>query len=136
MTGVDGPWFRFLVAALATWRVTHLLALEDGPFDVLARLRGALGRAGGLLDCFQCLSLWIAAPLALLVTRRASSWWYVWLALSAAACLIQRAAEPSVVVQPLPEGDPDALLRTEARRDHGADTRPRAASHFRAVELG
>jgi hypothetical protein len=116
---VGSPWFRFVVAALATWRLTHLLALEDGPFDLLARLRAALGRAGRLLDCFQCLSLWIAAPLALFVTTRASAWWCVWLALSAVACLIQRATEPSVVVQPMTEGDPDVLLRTEAGRDRG-----------------
>ena len=116
----DGAWLRFVVAALATWRVTHLLALEDGPFELLARMRAALGPFGRLLDCFQCLSLWVAAPLALFVTTRASVWWCVWLALSAAACLVQRAVEPSVVVEPMPGGEPDVLLRSEARRDHGA----------------
>jgi len=30
---------RFGVAALATWRVTHLLAREDGPAAAIARVR-------------------------------------------------------------------------------------------------
>jgi hypothetical protein len=81
---------RFAVAALATWRVTHLLAEEDGPFDAIVRARAALGasQAGRLMDCFDCLSLWVAAPLA---PRRAGRDRVVgWLALSGAACLIQR----------------------------------------------
>jgi hypothetical protein len=35
---------RFMMAALATWRVTHLLAAEDGPADAVVRVRA---RAGG-----------------------------------------------------------------------------------------
>ena len=37
------PWLRFLLAVLATWRLTHLIAREDGPGRCLARLRGRLG---------------------------------------------------------------------------------------------
>ena len=64
-------WLRFVLAALATWRVTHLLASEDGPADVVARVRARLGENfwGRLMDCFYCLSLWVAAPAALLLTR-------------------------------------------------------------------
>jgi hypothetical protein len=32
-----------VVGVLAAWRITHLLALEDGPFDFVLRLRRALG---------------------------------------------------------------------------------------------
>ena len=62
---------RFALAALATWRVTHLLANEDGPGDAVVRLRARLGAgpAGRLMDCFQCLSIWIAAPMTLVVSR-------------------------------------------------------------------
>ena len=83
---------QFLLAALAVWRVTHLLAFEDGPGDLIVKLRALLGDsfAGKLMDCFLCLSLWIAAPAALLVTRAALEWMLVWLALSAAACLLDR----------------------------------------------
>jgi hypothetical protein len=49
--------------ALATWRVTHLLAKEDGPANLVIRLRARLGDgfAGKLMDCFNCLSIWVAA---------------------------------------------------------------------------
>src|SRR5262245_666034 len=43
---------RFVLAVLATWRLTHLLAREDGPAESLARLRAHLGSslAGKLMD--------------------------------------------------------------------------------------
>jgi hypothetical protein len=82
----------FVVAVLATWRVTHLLANEDGPAEVVFRLRRWLGESpiGGLIDCFNCLSLWIAAPLALFVSTSLPTWLVSWLALSGAACLLER----------------------------------------------
>jgi hypothetical protein len=84
---------RFALAALATWRVTHLLAEEDGPADVVARLRASLGagQLGELMDCFFCLSIWIAAPFSLAVTRRGRQAPLTWLALSGAACLLELA---------------------------------------------
>src|SRR5918994_6454451 len=83
---------RFALAALATWRVTHLLAREDGPGDAVVRLRARLGagRAGGLMDCFQCLSVWVAAPMSLVVARESRDALPTWLALSGAACLLER----------------------------------------------
>lgn len=111
-----GFWPRLILAALATWRLTHLLAAEDGLFDAVAHLRARLGRAGRVLDCFYCLSLWVAAPMALFVSTRPSIWWCVWLALSAAACLINRVAEPTVIMQQL-RGEDDGMLWTEPGRD-------------------
>lgn len=92
---------NFVLAVLATWRVTHLLAEEDGPADLIVKLRAALGDslAGSLMDCFKCLSLWIAAPAALFVTRSPLMWLLVWLALSGAACLLQRLAPEPVEAQ-------------------------------------
>jgi hypothetical protein len=88
---------RFVVASLATWRVTHLLAEEDGPADLVVRARAVVGdrTAGALMDCFYCLSVWVAAPLSLTVTRRRAELPAVWLALSAGACLVERLTEPS-----------------------------------------
>ena len=56
---MDAPWFGFMLGVFATWRVAHLLAHEDGPWDAVLRLRLALGNSlwGHLLDCFQCVSL-------------------------------------------------------------------------------
>ena len=80
----------FILCALAVWRVAHLLAEEDGPFDIVVTIRSKVGHGffGGLLDCFLCLSVWIAAPFALLV---ASGWIgriVAWLALSGAASIL------------------------------------------------
>ncbi len=90
---------RFALASLATWRVTHLLAEEDGPANVVVRLRGRLGtgQLGELMDCFYCLSVWVAAPFSLTVARRRRDAPLVWLALSGAACLLERvtADEPA-----------------------------------------
>lgn len=93
---------RFALAALVVWRVTHLIAAEDGPADVIFHLRRRLGHSilGSLMDCFNCLSLWIAAPAALFVTRDLGLWAMSWLALSGAACLLER-------VGGSPPGEPD-----------------------------
>ena len=88
-----GPVVRLGLAALAVWRVTHLIALEDGPFNVSARMRQRLGDGffGQLSDCFACTSVWVAAPVAAaLRPRRATDLVLSWLALSGAACLLQR----------------------------------------------
>jgi Protein of unknown function (DUF1360) len=90
---VDRSPSRFLLGALATWRVTHLLAAEDGPGELVVRLRRRAGDGwtGDLLDCFYCLSMWTAAPLAIVVARRPREAPLTWLALSGAACLLERA---------------------------------------------
>ena len=114
-------WIQFIVAVLATWRVTHLLASEDGPADLIVKFRALLGKslAGKLMDCFQCLSLWIAAPAALFVTRQFLDWLLVWLALSGAACLLERLGNESVLMEPISqtsEGDPYHVLQSETSR--------------------
>jgi hypothetical protein len=125
-------WTRFVLAVLATWRVTHLLASEDGPADVIVRFRALLGQsiAGKLMDCFNCLSVWVAAPIALLTCRKASDRLLAWLALSGAACLLERAAQEPVIFQPNPEitqGDTDyGMLRSETS---GAYERPGSGGH-------
>jgi hypothetical protein len=87
-----GAAMRFALGALATWRVTHLLAEEDGPADAVIRVRTRLGTGplGELLDCFACLSLWVAAPVAFATSRRPREAPLHWLALSGAACLLER----------------------------------------------
>jgi hypothetical protein len=91
-------WFLLMVAVLATWRLTHLLALEDGPGDIIATVRRWLGNGilGKLMDCFYCLSLWIAAPIAYSLMIRWREWPLLWLALSGAACLLERPGNDSV----------------------------------------
>ena len=111
-------WLSFALAVLATWRVTHLLAREDGPAQLVLRLRRALGDSppGHLLDCFKCLSLWVAAPFASFVTLDPLPLLVAWLAASGAAILLEEAIRDAVVIEPLPraagEEPPDDMLRT------------------------
>jgi Protein of unknown function (DUF1360) len=96
-------WARFVLAVLATWRMTHLLASEDGPADIIVRFRALMGQSivGKLIDCFNCLSLWVSALAALFVSRRPLEWLFCWLALSGGACLLERIGREPVVIQPL-----------------------------------
>jgi hypothetical protein len=115
---------RFALAALATWRVTHLLAAEDGPGAVVFRLRRMLGSGwlGALADCFNCLSLFVAAPAALFVSREPVVWGFAWLGLSGGACLLERLGQASALTDPFAqplEGDVD-VLRFETGDDPSA----------------
>ena len=87
------PAGRFVLATLATWRVTHLLAAEDGPADVVVRLRRRAGSswAGDLLDCFYCLSVWVAVPFTVGLAGRRRVDPVACLAVSGAACLLEQA---------------------------------------------
>jgi hypothetical protein len=109
----DVSLMRFVLAVLATWRVTHLLANEDGPADIVFRVRRRLGQGliGRLMDCFNCLSLWIAAPAAFFLSTRPLPWVMSWLALSGAACLLERLGEKPVIEpgSQSTEGDHDVL---------------------------
>jgi len=82
-----------IVGALAVWRVTHLLNAEDGPSGISVRLRRWAGNGffGEALDCFMCLSLWAAAPVAAILAHSAIEGALSWLALSAGAILLERA---------------------------------------------
>ena len=88
--------YRLLIAVLCTWRLTHVLQAEDGPWDISIRIRRAAGDGlfGQLLDCFYCLSLWIALPVAWAIHRGFVELLLLWLALSGGAILLERATAP------------------------------------------
>ena len=92
----------FLISTLAVWRATHLLHAEDGPWAVFLRVRRLSGESviGRLLDCFYCLSLWVAAPFALLSSRNVTEYVSLWLGLSGGAILLHRATESRSAVPP------------------------------------
>ena len=112
-------FYWLVLGILFTWRLTHLLQAEDGPWDLLVRLRRRVGDRlwGRLLDCFNCLSLWLAAPLAYLLGQGLWERLLLWPALSGGAILLQRLTERS------PEapqalywetlGEQDGVLRRE-----------------------
>jgi hypothetical protein len=79
------------VATLGVWRVTHLLQAEDGPWDLVVRLRRRAGNGllGNMLDCFSCLSIWTAGLFACAAGRTWRERLELWPALSAGAVLIE-----------------------------------------------
>jgi hypothetical protein len=86
---------RLFLGILAVWRITHLLQTEDGPWDLVVRLRRRAGEGfwGRLLDCFYCLSVWIAAPFAIFLGQKLGDRLLLWPALSAGAILLDRATD-------------------------------------------
>ncbi len=91
---------RLIVGVLAVWRVTHLLQSEDGPWDLVVRLRRAAGSGfwGGLLDCFYCLSMWIAAPAAWLLGHGWKERLFLWPAFSGGAILLEQSTRREAVL--------------------------------------
>jgi hypothetical protein len=69
------------------WRITHLLHAEDGPGEVVVKLRRLAGDSvtGQAMDCFYCLSLWVAVPFALLIGQNWLERALLWPALSTGA---------------------------------------------------
>jgi hypothetical protein len=115
---MDAPWFGGVIGSLAVWRLTQLLVRDDGPWDLAFKLRRAVGQGalGQALDCFACCSLWCAAPVAWRVGRDAAESVLLWLAMSGAACLLDRLDQPPLTMQALPEpGGEHELLRSESK---------------------
>jgi hypothetical protein len=99
---VHSSFTTFTVVAIAVWRVTHLLWGEDGPADIFVRLRRLAGSSfiGRLLDCFYCLSLWVAAPFAWLMESTWKGRGIIWLGLSGGAILFERVTSAAVPPPP------------------------------------
>lgn len=58
------------LAALATYRLSRMIAMEDGPMDVFSLLREHIGQRtwiGRGMQCTLCISFWLCWPIALLV---------------------------------------------------------------------
>ena len=106
-------FYRFLIGTLSVWRITHLLHAEDGPWDGLVHLRRRAGRGfwGQLLDCFYCLSVWIAAPIASYLGQKSDERILLWPALSAGAILLERATDPG-------HGEPPTLFIEESEDEY------------------
>ncbi|HXK03044.1 MAG TPA: hypothetical protein VMS37_11630 [Verrucomicrobiae bacterium] len=93
-------FYWLALGILGAWRITHLCVAEDGPWDCMARLRGALHNAfwRKLMSCFYCVSVWCAFPLAVWIADNWRERVLLWPALSAGAILLERltVGEPAV----------------------------------------
>jgi hypothetical protein len=90
---------RLILAALATYRVSHALALEKGPFAVCERLRGWVSDHFGAaswvfegLTCPLCLSVWVVWPFIVVVVfpTPVGDLGLMWLGLSGVASFLYK----------------------------------------------
>lgn len=108
----------FILGLLGVWRVTHLLHAEDGPGEVFVKLRRLAGNSviGQAMDCFYCLSLWVAAPFALLIGGSWPERALLWPALSAGAIALDLAMQrlkPATVRYAEDEPEPQPQSKQE-----------------------
>jgi hypothetical protein len=99
-------WLLFVLSILATWRITSLLVMEEGPFDMFARLRSFVGvqyddhsnpygenALSKIFSCVWCMSVWVALVVTVFsmsdpVNLRLFFLW--WLSTSTGAILVNR----------------------------------------------
>ena len=109
-------FYWLTLGVLAVWRITHFFNDEDGPLNVVVRLRRLAGSSvlGDILDCFYCLSVWVAIPFAFWIGSGLKEIALLWLALSGGAILLERLTvrtEPDLVWEKEQENE---LLRKTA----------------------
>lgn len=90
-------WLPSLIAALATWRLSHLFMYEAGPWGSVQKLRAYFGVRhdpdgtpvawpdGSVFECFLCFSVWVG-----LLSAASPSWLLRPFALSACAILVNK----------------------------------------------
>ena len=92
-------WLLFVSGALATFRLSHLVARERGPFSVFERIRNALPRGRGSaqewLSCIFCFSLTASAVICALLWTGGlrltlQEWTVHWLSFSAVALILNQ----------------------------------------------
>jgi hypothetical protein len=118
-------FYWLVLGALTVWRITYFLQAEDGPWDIVIRVRQFVGEGfwGKLLDCFYCLSVWIAVPIAYLVGQSWLERALLWPSLSAAAILLERVTNrapgvpPALFAEDPGEERDNGMLRTEKTAD-------------------
>jgi hypothetical protein len=125
--------FYWLVLGILTvWRITHFFWGEDGPWDVLFLLRRKAGQGffGKLLDCFYCLSVWVAVPFAGLLGESWLERGLLWPSLSAAAILLERVTNPAPKAPPAPfiEDPPEENDHAMLRQTEGTNTLGKSVS--------
>jgi hypothetical protein len=92
---------RLIIASLACFRISELITVDDGPGNILLRMRAKLGGYGlgedgepetslgrGII-CPWCVGIWIAAGLAVLLFPVGPMIVIYWLAIAGGQALLQ-----------------------------------------------
>jgi hypothetical protein len=91
-------YFDVLILGLATWRISHMLVWEDGPWDIFEKYRNALEEEfffDKLFSCVWCLSVWVGAILVLsaIIDKTVTIYLMLPFALSAITVLLERVTD-------------------------------------------
>jgi len=96
----DVNWLILLLGSLATFRVSHVMTKERGPFAVFERIRKKLprGEAKEWVTCIWCFSLTASAMICLLLwaggLRLTWDYWVLyWLSFSSVSLLVNKACK-------------------------------------------
>lgn len=83
---------KYLIIVVVVWRLTHLISAEDGPFDLIFKLRKLFGNSfvGKLMDCFYCLSIWIGFLCAIYIGNTTIDVLFLTLFYSGASILVEK----------------------------------------------
>lgn len=87
--------YRFVILVLAVYRISRMIALEDGPADIFANLREFLGQGdwiGRGFHCVLCVSVWVSLAAALLAFRKPRCILAHWFAIAGGVALIREYA--------------------------------------------
>lgn len=93
-------WISLVVATFVVYRISRMIAVEEGPFEVFTTIRTFFYHnkypewiQRGIV-CPLCVSFWIALPIAILVTYQVHLDWYavfwLWFALSGSASFLYK----------------------------------------------
>lgn len=95
-------WLSFVVASFATYRISRMLAQEEGPFELFLSLRTFIYMKWGKdrqwiqvgISCPLCISFYIGFIAAILMTLQLHYEWYaiiwLWFALSGVASFLYK----------------------------------------------
>jgi len=97
---VENLWISLAIATFAVYRLSRMIGLEEGPFEVFLTFRSWMYSKfeyrwvrNGVV-CPLCISFWISLPAALLVTYQLHLDWYavfwLWISLSGAASFLYK----------------------------------------------
>lgn len=110
---------HLFILGLACWRLTNLLVLDDGPGNILVKIREGgswlLGAPGGMVAevfaCHYCMSFWtgLMAGVSYMLFPNAAIVFSLPLALSGISGLLQQLTFDRNVSMLTPTGPPDAL---------------------------
>lgn len=103
-------WLHFLIAALATFRLSLLVSKEDGPAFIFRKLRRVPrphSAAREWLSCLFCISVTASAVVCLIlwwagITAHWGEWILMWLAFSSAAILMNQKFTPGSLKEEKP----------------------------------